>query len=350
MEFLFSEDQQLFQEGVRDFLSKECTPEQIRSLWDTDDGRSQGLWKALGELGLLGVLASEDHGGLGGNEVDFVLLLEEAGRAALSEPLAQNSALAIPLIRDLGSAELANTWLPRLTAGEATAVVGLEADPLVHAADSADLLILQHGSELHAVPGDSVTCVRQECNDFSRRLFQVDWTPDTATCIASGSQAEALIDLTFDRAILAAAAQQLGICQQLIDLAVDYAREREQFGVPIGSFQAVKHMLANVAVKLEFARPVVYRAADSVARGGDHRSLEVSHAKVAACEAAVAGAKASLQVHGAIGYTWEVDLHLWMKRAWALDVAWGTPSFHLARVGATVLADGTRIGPGGLDA
>lgn len=350
MEFLFSEDQRLFQEGVRDFLAKECTPEGVRSLWDTDDGRSPELWRQLGELGLLGVLAPDAHGGLGGDEVDFVLLLEEAGRAALPEPLAENSALAIPLIRDLGSAELADTWLPRLITGEASAGVGLEADPLVHAADSADLLILQHAGELHAMPAEAVACERQDCNDFSRRIFQLDWTPSAATCIASGSQAEALIAQTFDRAVLAAAAQQLGICQQLIDLAVTYASEREQFGVPIGSFQAVKHMLANVAVKLEFARPVVYRAADSVARGAAHRSLDVSHAKLAASEAAVAGAKASLQVHGAIGYTWEVDLHLWMKRAWALDVAWGTRSFHAARVAANVLAEGVRIGPGGLDA
>jgi len=108
-------------------------------------------------------------------------------------------------------------------------------------------------------------------------------------------------------------------------------------------------MISNVAVALEFARPVVYRAAYSVARATKNRAADVSHAKLAASEAARSAAKTSLQVHGAIGYTWEVHLHLWMKRAWSLDLAWGTAPFHRERVAECVLAEGARIGPGGLD-
>ena len=234
--------------------------------------------------------------------------------------------------------------------GDATLAVGLEIDPLVPAADSADLLLLQSGDELHAVARDAVSAVPQPGNDRSRRVFSVEWTPSTATRVATGAVAERLLALTFDRAVLACAAQQLGIAAQLLGLAVRYAQEREQFGVPIGSFQAIKHMCANVAVAVEFARPVVYRAAHSVARDGAQRSADVSHAKVAASEAAILAAKNSLQVHGAIGYTWEVDLHLWMKRAWALDLAFGTRPFHIARVADAVLAAGAPIGPGGLDA
>ena len=345
MEFLFSEDQRLFQESVRDFLTKECTPEIVRSVWDTETGRNAGLWGQLAELGLLGVLAPEEHGGMGMDEVDFVLLLEECGRAALSEPLAETAAIGVPLLRDLGG-ELAAKWLPRAAAGDATLAVGLEADPLVAAADSADLLLLQNGNEIHAVARDAVTPVAQPGNDRSRRMFSVEWSPSAATCAARGADAERLLALSFDRGVLAYAAQQLGIANQLLDLAVQYALEREQFGVPIGSFQAIKHMVSNVAVALEFARPVVYRAAYSVARGTAHRSADVSHAKVAASEAAQKAAKTSLQVHGAIGYTWEVDLHLWMKRAWALDLAWGTGPFHLARVADSVLAESASIGPG----
>jgi alkylation response protein AidB-like acyl-CoA dehydrogenase len=146
-----------------------------------------------------------------------------------------------------------------------------------------------------------------------------------------------LLAAAFDRAALGAAAQLVGIGQRMVELAVDYARQREQFGRPIGSFQAIKHMLANVAVRLEFARPVVYRAAFSVARDLATRARDVSHAKVTAGAAARQAAKAALQVHGAIGYTWEVDLQIWMKRAWALDVAWGTSTWHRARVAEAVL-------------
>jgi alkylation response protein AidB-like acyl-CoA dehydrogenase len=136
---------------------------------------------------------------------------------------------------------------------------------------------------------------------------------------------------------LACAAQQLGICQQMTDMAIRYAAQREQFGKPIGSFQAIKHMLANVVVRLEFARPVVYRAAYSVAHDTATRSVDVSHAKLAASQAAVFGAKVAMQVHGAIGYTWEQDLQIWMKRAWALDIAWGTGAWHRKRVASAVL-------------
>jgi alkylation response protein AidB-like acyl-CoA dehydrogenase len=123
----------------------------------------------------------------------------------------------------------------------------------------------------------------------------------------------------------------------MVDMAVAYACEREQFGRPIGSFQAVKHRLADAQVALEFARPVVYRAAFSVADGASDRELHVSHAKAAASEAASLAAKAALQVHGAIGYTWEMDLHFWMKRAWALDAVWGGGAWHRRRLARSLL-------------
>ena len=140
-----------------------------------------------------------------------------------------------------------------------------------------------------------------------------------------------------DRAALAGAAQQLGVTQQMLDIAVRYATERHQFGKPIGSFQAVKHMLANVAVKLEFARPVVYRAAFAVAHNAPARAMATSQAKVMASEAAVFAAKTTHQVHGAMGYCWECDLHIWMKRAWALDLAWGTSPWHRQRLADAVI-------------
>jgi alkylation response protein AidB-like acyl-CoA dehydrogenase len=184
---------------------------------------------------------------------------------------------------------------------------------------------------------DAAALTRQPSNDPSRRLFSVAWEPTAATLVADGAAGRALWSAALDRGALACAAQQLGVGQQLIDMAVAYACERKQFGVPIGTFQAIKHMLADVKVRVEYARSVVYRAAHSVARDVRTRSVDVSAAKVAACEAAVTAAKTALQVYGALGYTWEQDLHIWMRRAWSLDLAWGDGAWHRARVADAVI-------------
>ena len=137
-----------------------------------------------------------------------------------------------------------------------------------------------------------------------------------------------------------------GVADRLIGLAVAYACQREQFGVPIGSFQAVKHMLADAKVKLEYARPLVYRASHSVATAAPQRGVHVSMAKVAADEAAALASRVTLQVHGAIGYTWEQDVHIWMRRVRSLDHAWGLPRFHRRRMADFVLAEGAPLGAG----
>jgi alkylation response protein AidB-like acyl-CoA dehydrogenase len=343
MRFDFSEDQVLFQQSVRNVLERECASEHVRALWQTETGRSQERWRKLAEIGLLGLLVPEVHGGLGMDEVDLVLPLEETGRAALPEPVVE-TVVGTRLLADAGAADLRQQWLPRVASGDAVLTVGHAANPFVSDAHVADLLLLQDGDDIHAVLRADVALERQPCSDPSRRLFRVDWRPRAATRVVGGAAGRTALDAAFDRAALATAAQQLGIGQRLIDTAVGYATAREQFGRPIGSFQAVKHMLANALVRLEFARPVVYRAAFSVARDAKTRPLDVSHAKAAASEAAVHAAKVSLQVHGAIGYTWEVDLHVWMKRAWALGAAWGTPLRHRARLGAAIL-DGAGPAP-----
>jgi len=348
MDFTFSEDQRMFRDSLRDFLSKECTPERIRASWETETGRSPELWAKLAELGLLGLTVPEEHGGMGMNEVDLVLPLEEAGRAALPEPVAETVAVGVPLLRSLGSKQLEEQWLPKVAAGEAILTVGLSLDPTVADAHVANLLLLQHDGEIHAVPRESVKLERQPCSDPSRRLFRVAWQPGAGTRVAGGDEASRSIDAALDRGAFACAALQLGIAQRMIHIAVDYAKEREQFGKPIGSFQAIKHMLASAQVRVEFARPVVYRAAFGIAAGSPTRAVEVSHAKAAACDAAVLAAKTALQVHGAIGYTWECDLQIWMKRAWALDMAWGTGSFHRDRVGEALLDEDNPVRSFGL--
>jgi alkylation response protein AidB-like acyl-CoA dehydrogenase len=345
MDFRYKEDPLLFQETVRDFLAKECTPETVRAIWESKTGRSPALWKKLAEIGVTGLLAAEEHGGMGQDETTLVLLLEEAGRAALPEPVIGRVAVAVPLLREVGGA-LATSFLPRIAAGEAIVAVGHPVSPFVEDAHVADLLLLAAGDELHAVRPADARITEQPANDPGRRIASVAFTPSATTRVAEGERARQLLAAALDRGALACAAEALGVCDRLITQAVAYTSQRKQFGKPVGSFQAVKHMLANVKVKLEYARPVVWRAAWSVAQASPHRGVHVSMAKLAACEAAALGAKNALQAHGAIGYTWEQDLHLWMRRAWSLEQSWGRSSFHLGRVRRAVLEDGLPIGPG----
>ena len=346
MDFTFTEDQLLFQDEVKKFLVNEVTPEKIRELWETESGRSEDLWQAMAGMGLTGLTVPEEFGGMGMNAVDFVLLAQACGFVALPEPLVDTVLVAVPLINALPDDAVKFAWLPRIAAGEAKVAVGLSQNLLVADAHIADLLLLQHGEEIHAVTKSQVRLTHNESIDPSRKLFSVEWTPSSATCVARGEEAKKLIADAFNAGALGAAAQALGLTQRMIEISVKYTTDRTQFGKPIGSFQAVKHRLANVAVPLEYAKAVVHRAAYSIAHGHQDAALHVSHAKLAASEASLLGAKNGIQVHGAMGYTWEVDMHIFMKKAWALNNTWGDVAFHKNRVADVVLADGAKIGAG----
>jgi len=350
MDFGFSDDQQLLQQTVRDFLAAECTADIVRGLWETETGRSPALWEKLAAIGVPGALVPEDHGGLGLDERDLVLVLEETGRAALAEPVIATAFVAPPALAalaDRGHAGLAAEWLPRIAAGSAIVAVGHRESRLVADAHVADLLLLPDGDALHAVDPAAVKLAPQPAIDPARRLFAVEWTPAEATRVAAGDDGRALQDAMLDRGALGCAAQLLGVAQQLVDMGALYATQRKQFGVAIGTFQAVKHRLANARVKLEYARSVVYRAAHSVARDAPTRSADVSMAKFLAGEAGREAAGESLQVHGAIGYTYEQDLHVWMKRAWSLDLAFGSGAWHRARLAGALLDGAHPVRPFG---
>ena len=344
MDFTFTEDQLLFQDSVRDFLITEVTPQRIRASWDSENGRDPALWQQLTELGLVGMTVPEAFGGLGMSELDFVLLAQECGYVALPEPLVHTALVAVPLLRELGG-ELAATWLPQIAAGEAQVAVSLEQNLLVEDAHTADLLLVQHGEAWYALSPEQVELRHNESVDPSRRLYTVAMQPGIAP-IASGARAAELLGFALDRGALGSAAQALGLAQRMVDMAVAYSSDRQQFGKPIGSFQAVKHLMANVAVRLEYARAPVHRAAYSLANGEASAVRAVSHAKLVACEAANLAAKHSIQVHGAMGYTWEVDLHIFMKKAWALANSWGDSAFHKTRVADYIFSDGSQLGAG----
>jgi alkylation response protein AidB-like acyl-CoA dehydrogenase len=348
MNFSFTDDQLQFQASVRNYFTNEMTPERIRELWEREGGRCDELWGELVELGLPAFCVPEEQGGMGLSALDFVLIAQEAGYAGLTEPLVDTALVGVPLLAALGDAhaELRDGWLARVAAGEARLAVAEPGRTLVADAHVADLLLLAHGDEVHAVPHAKVSLTRNESVDPSRQLFRVDWTPSAQTRVASGAQGRALWAAAYDRAALGTAAQLLGLAKRMVDLAVDYSFERKQFGKPVGSFQAVKHLMANVAVQIEFAKGPLYHAAYAVAAGQALAEVRVSHAKLACAEAALLAAKNAIQVHGAMGYTWEVDLHLFMKRAWALDKVWGDAAEHKARIRAALFGGAIQPGAG----
>jgi alkylation response protein AidB-like acyl-CoA dehydrogenase len=333
--FAFDERQLEFRSQLRALTDKACTPTDVREAWASERGWSTPRWSALAEMGVVGLTVPEAHGGLGFGLVDLVLLLEEAGRSGLPEPLLETTALAVPVLAGTGDGraeERRARWLGPIAAGEAVAAVGLSSMPAIAGAGSADLLLLERHGELHAVEGSSTDRRARASVDGGRRLAEVSWEPSPATLVVAGEEAHGVLAALADRAAMGTGAVLLGVTDRLITMTAAYAVERIQFGVPIGSFQAVKHHLADALVRLEFARPAVYRAALSIDNGDPGAGWHASMAKALAAEAATGAARTALQVHGAIGYTWEHDVHLWMKRAWSLAAAWGDARFHRARV------------------
>jgi alkylation response protein AidB-like acyl-CoA dehydrogenase len=334
MRFAFTEDQLLFQQAVRDLLTKECPPSAVRQAWGPAPRVTEmSRWQKLAEMGLVGLLAPATGGGLGLSEVDLALPLEECGRAALPEPILETAAVAVPLLVAAGDRRVES-----VAAGELAVAVGLAGTgAAVSGAQTAGLLILQDGDELHAIEPENAVIEPVASLDPTRRLAAVTWTRGPSSRL---DLPPAAAGAAFDRGALAAAGFLVGLGDHMVELASDHAREREQFGQPIGSFQAVKHLLADALLRIDFARPVVYRAAWSMAQAHttvEIRGRDVSMAKAYASDAATRAARVALQVHGAIGYTWEHDLHLWMKRAWALASAWGDAAWHRRRVGRWLL-------------
>ncbi|MCI3948149.1 MAG: acyl-CoA dehydrogenase [Acidimicrobiales bacterium] len=325
MRFAPGDDALLFASTVRDLLAKECPPEVVRAAWEPGAPAVPAeLWGRLSEMGVLGALAPERVGGLGLDEVDLVLVLEEAGRAALPGPLADQAMVAVPALVEAGRDDDA----ARAALGDVVVAVG--AGPTALWLDGAGLALLERDGTVYAVDPASITATPRSSVDRSRRAVDVTWSVGTPLLGADAA-------LASDRGALAAAAQLVGLGAAMLDLTVAYAKERRQFGAPIGSFQAVKHHLADALIGLEHARPAVLRAADSVARRRPERSRDVSMAKVLAERAAGRAGRAALQCHGAIGYSFEHDLHLWLKRTWALAAAWGGTALHRERVARAVV-------------
>ncbi len=323
MDFTLSDEQLMFAETARTLFADSCTADHWRKMMERDVARDDARWTTIVENGFTLVLLPESAGGIGLSETDFGLIAREAGYVALPEPLVESAGVAAPMLAALAPDH------PALADPLATIAIAHPINPFVANADSAAAILLEKDGAAYLATPDQVTLTAQASIDPFRRLFSVEWDVANATALGKADW-----DLALDRAALFAAAQGLGLAQRAVDLAVDYAKERQQFGKPIGSYQAVKHHLASAQVAIEFARPVVMAAAAEISHRDVQARARVSHAKIVALEAADKGARASIQVHGAMGYSWEVDVHLFLKRALALTHNWGTPAFHRARIAA----------------
>ena len=292
MDFRLTEEQVGFARALTDLMRRVDSVAAARAWAAGDHAPGQELWRRLADQGVTELVIAAEDGGLGGTLVDLVVAFEVLGHELAVGPWIESAALD-----------------PKLDGVMVTAA----APPLAPYAVDADVAELQSGTI-----GERVASV-----DPTRRLFAVE-------------APEAYDDEELDRACLAAAAQLLGCGERLLADSVAYAAQRRQFGRAIGSFQAVKHALADVRIALDFARPLVLGAAL------DPGPRSVSAAKLAAGDAAYLASRVALQVHGAIGYTAELDLGLWICRVRALLGAWGSPSYHRGRIADSLLLAGSR--------
>lgn len=346
MDFTFTEDQLAFKDAISRFLMTEAPPELLREIWETDEGRSPGLRKKMAEQGLTALSVPEALGGLEMDDVAWSLLTQELGYYAIPDSMADTAYVATGLLTALPEATpQRNDLLSRIAVGDIRIAVAHGINPLVADVHLADKVFIEHQGEVHLVSREALNYERNSSIDSSRRLSRIKFEPTPASRLVGADVGQAVWAETLNRGALAVAGQCLGLAQRMLDLSVDYAVQRTQFGKPIGSFQALKHKLADVVGAIEFAKPVLYRASYALANHETQADLHVSHAKLFCSQAAWLAARHGIQVHGAIGYTWEADLQMFMKRVWALNAAWGTREFHKGRVACVVLDSDAAIGP-----
>ncbi len=330
----FTDEQHQLAEVAGDLFAQVTPTTRVRELWDAEGPRDRKAWEQLAELGLAGIGVPDRFGGMEGGPADLVMVLEQAGRHLVPEPLDLTVAVAVPVLVAAGGSA-ATTWLPRIARGEAVATLALDGMPLVRDLDDADLVLVERSNTLWLVEGpvpvDDELRVRSE--DGARRLFR---RPELTGSMLGGQD---LVELARTRATAANAALLVGVMDALVEQCVDYAKVRQQFGQPIGAFQAVQHKLATMFVEVESARGAVRHAARLLHRDdpGVQDAVHVAKAAAATAHRLVNGE--ALQAFAGIGFTWEHDLHLWLKRGLALEQEFGGDRTHRRAVAAGLFDD-----------
>ncbi|WP_327693434.1 acyl-CoA dehydrogenase family protein [Streptomyces sp. NBC_00459] len=364
----FTEEHEALRSTLRRFLSDKAPSEAVRRSMESEEGHDPELGRRMAaQLGLHGIALPEEYGGFGGGPVELGIVLEELGRVLLPSPYFATVALAGQALTASGDDTAKARWLPGIADGSLSGTLALaEAGGSWRVEDvtasatraekgdtgwrvsgtkmfvvdghSADLLLVtaraDTGPGLYAVDGAAtgVTRSRLEALDPTRRLARIDLDGVPAVRVGPDGDATAYLRTVVDLVAVALAAEQVGGAQACLDAAVRYARIRVQFGRPIGSFQAVKHKCADMLLQVEAARSAAYRAMSVAA--GEPDELPVSAALAAAycADAFTHAAKENIQIHGGIGYTWEHDAHLYLKRAKSSEQLFGSPAAHRARL------------------
>jgi len=324
MNFDFTDDQRDIKRTARELLASRSPFEKVREAADRR-AYDESLWRELSELGWPGIAVAEQHGGQGLGAVELAILLEELGYAVAATPFL-STALAATAIEHAGSDEQKRQWLPRLAGGEVTGGFGTP-ELCADAADAAVIVLVEDGG-LRLVEAGPAAITPFDSIDGTRRFARVtggDGTPlggDTAAVL--------------DRAGAAVAAELVGVCQRALDMTLDYVKDRKQFGVPVGSFQAVGHRCAQMLRDTEGARSAAYFAAWAADAAPERLPEAAAMAKAAASEAGREVTASAIQAHGGIGFTWEADVHWLYKRA-QLDAAFlGGGKSHRARLARLV--------------
>jgi len=376
MNFGFNEEQELLRNTARKFFENECPSDTVRKLMETTEGMSAELWKKLAEQGWLGLIFPEPYDGMALGLVDLVVLMEEMGRAVAPGPYFSTVLLGGLAILEAGSDAQKKEWLPKIAAGdkrvalawmEPSAQLGPAGVTLtaaekggtytlsgtklfVHDAHTADALVVAartrpgagpEGVSLFLLPkgtkGLAVTLL--PTMDQTRKLCEVacsDVTVGADALLGAAGAGWTPLSRVLDRATVALCAEMCGGAQKVLDMTVEYAKIRQAFGRPIGSYQGVKHRAADMLVDVENSKSITYYAAWALDENSPEAPLAVSMAKAYVSDAFRRVAAAGIQLHGGIGFTWEHDLHLYFKRAKGSEFTFGDATHHRERVAQLV--------------
>ena len=373
MDFELSDDQRQLQDSVRSVLERECPPGLVRAAYDGRRDEVNRLWKTISHLGWAAIEVPESLNGLGMGFVELSLIAEEMGRAVAPVPFMSTVAQFVPMVLETGSDEQKKALLGPVLEGGSTGAVAL-AEPgsgwdysrcetraertaggwvingrkafVFDGATASTVLVVARGERnedvgLFAVPSGSVRATESKLIDPSQPLAEVEFdgvrVVDDGTLVEPGDPDGAEgIRRAVERSTAALTISMTGTCRALFDATLQYAKDREQFGRPIGSFQAIKHRLVDMLIALERATSLAYFAAMTIAEDDPRRSIAVSMAKAAAGDCQRIIVQDGLQLHGGIGYVWEQDLHFYLKRAKSSDLLFGSASSHKAKVARTL--------------
>jgi alkylation response protein AidB-like acyl-CoA dehydrogenase len=355
--FDLTDEQKMLQETVQQFIENECPVTRLRELFDGEEGHDPVLWKGLSELGIAGLLIPEQYGGAGLEMLDLAVVAETMGYGGLPGPF-MNHVLAALAIELGGSDAQKEAWLPKLASGDAVATIALSED---HADWQPEQWRLEGGETLSGtkqmvpfasiadvivvgVAGGSLVLVEKgaagmsiesvDGADRSRRLDTLTFSETPCEELPGGAKASARVR---DAGLILLSADAMGGSQRCLEMSVEYAKTRQQFGVVIGHFQALKHQLANMALSVEPSRGLYWYAAHAFDHATDEAERTAAVAKAHITDGFMQVARDATEAHGGIGFTWECDVQMWFKRAMFDRAFLGTPAVHRAR--AATLAD-----------